>query len=54
MAKIKSEIINALITLGVPANVNIIAIMIDYNRIIIKIDEEYFGLWDITKANFVD
>ena len=52
MARTVSNIIEALITLGVHGSVNIRPIRAD--RVKVTLNGEYFGLWDSEKATFVD
>lgn len=46
------EILAALKTLGVEGKITLTPAA--YNRIEVKINEEYFGIWDILRKTFVD
>ena len=50
---INEEIITALEVLGVKGEINLHT-PIDPIRIVVTVDGEYFGIWDVLRKTFVD
>ena len=53
MAEIKDKLKNALSALGFKKDAKISATL-NGDRVVVNINGEYFGVWDVAKSTFVD